>query len=400
MIHVCFGLHDGDGRYSKFTGTTIASIFANTSADVTAHILHDNTLTADNREKFQQLADRHNQRVDFHNVDELCPNEIRLLREKLADKIKTRFGIGMFYRLLVKKIFDIDRIIYLDSDIIVNLDISELWQVDLRDFAIAAVPETLATHNHMIKDKFLLHAGLVAVEDYFNSGVIVFDLARVDENFFTAGVQFLVDNPQCASPDQDILNAFFADKYLKLDNRFDSFVTCEEVRDFPAEKKIYHYVGHSVGLDVSDGLKRLWLENFSRSPWCDVAAFGRLYEKFSEYDAEIKTLLINFSTALNGRRRAFVTFAAYVDAIKQIFNATADELLVVEKFKDFDDLTRAIKKLRSKRVFLSMVENFPLMRKIFSDVGLVEGKDFFNGLNFLAAVHGYQFNSYPFVKAL
>ena len=27
MIHVCFGLHDEDGRYSKFTGTAILSMF-------------------------------------------------------------------------------------------------------------------------------------------------------------------------------------------------------------------------------------------------------------------------------------------------------------------------------------------------------------------------------------
>ncbi|MBQ4404635.1 MAG: hypothetical protein II857_09525 [Selenomonadaceae bacterium] len=29
MIHVCFGLYDKTGRYSKFTGTTICSIFEN-----------------------------------------------------------------------------------------------------------------------------------------------------------------------------------------------------------------------------------------------------------------------------------------------------------------------------------------------------------------------------------
>ena len=36
MIEVCFGLHDADGRYSKFTGTTLTSIFENTCAEVTA----------------------------------------------------------------------------------------------------------------------------------------------------------------------------------------------------------------------------------------------------------------------------------------------------------------------------------------------------------------------------
>ena len=29
MIHVCFGLYDKDGRYSKFTGTTMLSMFEN-----------------------------------------------------------------------------------------------------------------------------------------------------------------------------------------------------------------------------------------------------------------------------------------------------------------------------------------------------------------------------------
>ena len=73
MIHVCFGLYDKTGRYSKFTGTAMLSLFENTSADVTVHILHDDTLTQDNREKFIYLAGRYNQAVKFYNVEELCP---------------------------------------------------------------------------------------------------------------------------------------------------------------------------------------------------------------------------------------------------------------------------------------------------------------------------------------
>ena len=29
MINVCFGLHDADGKYSKFVGATMVSIFEN-----------------------------------------------------------------------------------------------------------------------------------------------------------------------------------------------------------------------------------------------------------------------------------------------------------------------------------------------------------------------------------
>ena len=71
MIQVCFGLHDADGHYSKFTGTTLTSIFENTCAEVTAHLLHDDTLTQDNREKFSALARRYNQTIKFYNVEKL-----------------------------------------------------------------------------------------------------------------------------------------------------------------------------------------------------------------------------------------------------------------------------------------------------------------------------------------
>ena len=143
MIHVCFGLHDATGRYSKFTGTTMLSLLENSSApsdSITVHILHDNTLTLDNRDKFIYVAGRYNQHVKFYNVDELCADMIAEII-RLIPAVKTaRVGIGSFFRLMIPKIFppDIGKVIYLDSDIIVNMDISELWQVKLGEKVLAA----------------------------------------------------------------------------------------------------------------------------------------------------------------------------------------------------------------------------------------------------------------------
>ena len=197
MIHICFGLHDGSGKYSKFIGTSMASIFEKTSSPVTIHILHDATLTSNNREKFYELAEKYNQSVEFHDIEQLCPNEINFLREKLADRIDSRFSIGAFYRLLIKKIIKTGKIIYLDADIVVNLDINELWQHDLANFPVAAVPEVDATQKFIITNKFLLNTGFVKVQDYFCSGVIIFNLDRLDEKFFYDGAQFLANNPAC-----------------------------------------------------------------------------------------------------------------------------------------------------------------------------------------------------------
>ena len=79
MIHVCFGLHDKTGRYSKFTGTAMLSLFENviTPRSTTVHILHDNTLTEDNREKFIYLAGRCNQFVEFHNIEKLLKDKLQ-----------------------------------------------------------------------------------------------------------------------------------------------------------------------------------------------------------------------------------------------------------------------------------------------------------------------------------
>ena len=273
MIHVCFGLHDKIGRYSKFTGTTICSIFENTSSAVTVHILHDNTLTQDNREKFLTLAAHYNQRINFYNVDEICPREIIFLHDKLAYHISSRFSIGAFYRLLVKKILaahDIHRTIYLDSDIIVNLDINELWQQDLKNFPLAAVPEMDATFDRIIVNKLLLQSGFVKVRNYFCSGVMIINLDKISDNFFRDGVQFLADNPGCEAVDQDILNAFFSTNYLKLEQKFDSFVATCKPQKYPVEKRIYHYAGHLVGFDSSNDYDRLWLEHFLKTPWFGV----------------------------------------------------------------------------------------------------------------------------------
>ena len=145
MIHVCFALHDEIGRYSKFTGTAMLSLFENTNSQVTVHLLHDNTLTRDNREKFIYLAGRYEQAVKFYNVEELCADKISEMTALIPSLKNSRLSNAAIYRLIIPQLLSvcIDKCIYLDSDIIVNSDIKELWQVELADKQpLVAVPET------------------------------------------------------------------------------------------------------------------------------------------------------------------------------------------------------------------------------------------------------------------
>ena len=389
MIHVCFGLHDADGCYSKFVGTTMASIFENTALPVTINILHNVTLTADNREKFIKLTNKYNQHVEFHNVEELCPDELNFLREKLEDKIKLRFSIGAFYRLLTKKIFGTGKMIYLDAGIIVNLDIAELWQQDLQDHPIAAVPEIEAVSGYMITDKFLLNKGIVKSENYFCSGVMVLDIDKLDDKFFRAGMQFLADNPKCESPDQDILNAFFSENYFKLAQKFDAFVPCERKLKLPVQKKIYHYAGQSVGLDLSDGYNQLWFESFARTFWFNIDIIDRIGKQFREQHDEY-IVLTQFMMQLSAEhRRAFFVYPNDLPMIKSVFNIQDDEPIVEIRGGDsLNELLAKMDEMRGQKIFFIQHTDWITMAKVLKYFGFEENEDFVNINRFLMREQG------------
>lgn len=178
MIHVCYGLYDKDGKYSKFCGTSIASIFENTSKKVTIHILHDNTLTKDNRDKFNYLANQYHQKIKFYNVEIAAVNEIEMFKTIMLNSVKNIFTSASIYRFLIVKLLPlcIDKIIYFDAgDTLIHCDIGELWNIDIKDYPCAAVPEVL---NGATLDKFLpmVINGTINRDNYFNSGVMVLNL--------------------------------------------------------------------------------------------------------------------------------------------------------------------------------------------------------------------------------
>ncbi len=408
MIHVCFGLHDGNGRYSKFTGTAICSIFDNTKSEVTAHILHDNTLTQDNREKFLTLAARYNQNIKFYNVDELCPREIIFLHEKLSDDLNSRFSIATFYRLFAKKILaarGVHRIIYLDSDIIVNLDINELWQHDLKNFPVAAVPEIDAALKHIRTDKFLLQSGFIKPENYFCAGVMIFDLDKLNENLLLDGVQFLKNCPECECFDQDILNAFFAANYLKLEQKFDSFVEVEKNEKNPVVRKIYHYAGNCIELDSSDGYNNLWLKYFLKTPWFGIEIFGRLDKKFGQMYLKLHTTakkaLIEMSVAMRGKTRAFFVTSAEVDLIKQILSVRDDEeIILADTTEAVPNLVCSMAKAQGKKLFFIIVPKFSAVQELLEQLDFVPERDFINGRLFVMTKEDTELDSFKLIKEM
>ncbi|MBE8949335.1 MAG: hypothetical protein SR3Q1_01855 [Quinella sp. 3Q1] len=408
MIHVCLSLYDKTGRYSKFTGTTICSIFENTIAEVTVHILHDNTLTPDNRDKFIYLAGRYGQAIKFYNVEQLCVNELETFSRLIPFIKSARTTIGTFYKFLIMYVLskDIEKVIYLDADIVVNLDIKELWQFELGDKPLGAVPIYLQDKNEAdglerMRIGFNLpYLGLVKEEDYFNAGVFVMNLKRLrnEEAKILGGMKFRGEHPEFWMFDQCIWNYCFSKEYLKLPIKFNREVVKVRTQDGgQVERKIYHFTSNnsswSFGLDMKDALNRLWMNYFIKTPWFDSEAFGRIHDIVLNLHDKLKTDALNLSIAMSDKARAFIIHEHTLKKINMLvetFSIRSDEeILVVSDEMQIEKLFDAMNASRGKKVFFALILNFPF--HLLEEVGFVYGRDIFNGYDLMLDCDFYKF---------
>ena len=391
MIHVCYGLYDQFGRYSKFTGTSILSLFDNTNCAVTIHILHDNTLSAENQNKFQALAENFHQQINFYNVEQLAPEKIAEIKSDMPIVSESVYSIATFYRFLIPNFVAEEKIIYLDSDTIINFDINELWSVELGEKIFAVVPEK---KNGVPTEKFLPLCidGLVRAEDYFNAGVLLINLNRFRQEAATikSGMKFISANPRYNFFDQDILNYCFSTQTIQLPNKFNFHVAYARERgEFSPEQKLCHYVGNSANFNMRDNFSRLWMKYFLQTDWFNLEVIHRIYECIQELENQSQEKLLDLSAKISGKRRIFFAELNNFNSLKKIFKITdAEEIIDGTKPDAEKILLQKMKEFHGAGFFILLVRNFDAMKNFLAAENFVEGKDFMDAMKFLSAKHG------------
>ena len=297
------------------------------------------------------------------------------------------------------------KIIYLDSDIVVNLDIRELWKIELDDKALAALPETeIANAKYRLNapNQYLMKNNFVRYEDYFNAGVLVIDLnyLRANEELIPRGLRFYGEHPQCKHFDQDILNYLFSKDYVRLPAKFNRFVPTERLRrKTEVERAIYHYEDSTLNLTRNDPFNRLWLKYFIKTPWFNDDTIAHLYEGIQELHVRLKNSMINITTMMNGKTRAFFTTPDNFDALKKNFSIGDDEeIILAENPASQQKLLNAMHISRGKKVFFIFVPKFPF--NVLIQAGFTVGVDFVNGFEFLSEANGLPMDSHSLIKML
>lgn len=120
-INICMSFDD---NYLVPGLTTIASILDRTSSSVHFYFLCDERLSSHSRKLIVDNVGSSNE-ADFLDINPQVLSYFPLNREYIS--------INTYYRLLIHQFVHEDKVIYMDSDVIVCDDILKLWNFDLGD---------------------------------------------------------------------------------------------------------------------------------------------------------------------------------------------------------------------------------------------------------------------------
>ena len=203
--HICLCF---DGNINKQVLLTAVSAATATQGALTVHFVCPQKAEQNFRSDLNALTARlHAQSPN------LFTQKIHVVADETFDALPS---IGWLpkascLRLIISSILprELQRIIYLDSDIMVTADLSELYRMNMRGYPIAAV------QDDGMRQYYCSPIGLDA-RHYFNAGVLLIDLAQWQDSAQHALSLFTENGAIYPTLDQDVLNLVFKNKWLEL----------------------------------------------------------------------------------------------------------------------------------------------------------------------------------------
>jgi lipopolysaccharide biosynthesis glycosyltransferase len=205
-----------DNRYILPTGVMMYSLCKNNpDTDIVFHVIVDDSVSpeqkADLEENIQAFS---NSIICFYTVDETALSAFPSLNNR-ADITK-----ATYYRLLLTEILPdtVQKVLYLDGDIIVRKSLTLLWNVDLTGYALAAVTDSMSG-----KIEYYNRLKYPAERGYFNAGVLLINLDYWRQHAVLSTFNDFIEKraDDIVAHDQDVLNCVFCDQKLTLPIKYD-----------------------------------------------------------------------------------------------------------------------------------------------------------------------------------
>lgn len=279
-------VYASDDRFAEILGVSLVSLYDSSKDldEIRVYIL-DSGIQDENKARLQSIAASYH-RTALHFIS------ARNISQVLSIDVKTdRGSLSQYARLFLSDALPeaLERVLYLDCDIIVNQSISALWQLDLHGKTIAALKDAFSR-------QYRRNIGLADNDIMFNSGVMLIDLKRwkallIEQKLLAFIRKYKGQIPQ---GDQGALNAVLSgDTYcfppkfnsvtIFYDFTYSEMLTYRKPVDFYNARQVQEAVENPIIIHYTTSFLSVrpwfegcqhpytdkWLEYKSMSPWAD-----------------------------------------------------------------------------------------------------------------------------------
>ena len=286
MANIPHIVYATDDNFAEILGVSLVSLYENSKDvdDIIVYVL-DSGISDENIKKLKSLPKKYS-RSDLSFI------KATDISKELSMNVNLDIGsLSQYARLFVSSVLPakLDRVLYLDCDIIINKSISELWNLDIKGKTIAALKDAFSK-------QYRKNIDLEPDDIMFNSGVMLIDLDKWRrENIESKLLEFIrKKNGKIQQGDQGALNAILSKETFCLEPRFNSvtifydfsyeemmvyrkpvdFYPREEIELAVREPSIIHYTTSFLSKrpwykDCEHRYVAEWFKYKDISPWSD-----------------------------------------------------------------------------------------------------------------------------------
>ena len=323
-----------DDEYTPFLAVALKSLLDNASKEYNycIKILHINV----SEEHKNQIKKFEDENVNIEFVD------LSYYIEKVKNKLYTRdyYTNTTYFRLFLPELYpQYNKVLYLDSDIIVLGDISELFNTDMGTNLVAAAPDDIIQKNKVFQDYAELVVGVAKYQHYFNAGVLLMNLDELRKFNFQEKFIYLLEKVKFSvAQDQDYLNRLCKGRVTLVSHDWD---VMPYVNDETKEEdiKLIHYNFAYKPWHFEDVTYNEYFWKYAKETefYEEILKIKNSYteeQKFRDKEAE-KALaeLANKENSCVGDDRKY---KKVFDTIDEISEKSKDRLQILEKIKQLE----------------------------------------------------------------
>lgn len=206
-----------DDEYIPFLAVALQSLIENSKKEnyYLIKILYTN-ITEENQNKIKKYE------AENINIEFVC---LSYYINKVKDKLYTRdyYSKTTYFRLFIPDLYpQFDKVLYLDSDIVILSDVADLYNEDMESNLLAAAPDDVVQTIEVFREYAEKVVGVATYKNYFNAGILLMNLDELRKFKFQEKFLYLLETVKFSvAQDQDYLNRLCKGRVKLLENTWD-----------------------------------------------------------------------------------------------------------------------------------------------------------------------------------